>query len=223
MKILLIEDDADVARAVRAHLRADFTVTVAAKGAQGLERLDGEKYQLVILDLNLPDMPGKRICEQIRQADKEVPILILTGTADTEIQIELLTAGADDYVTKPFDSRQLRARIDALLRRSGLTAGATLKTHDLVMDTRRRQVTRAGSSIALRRKEYDILEYLMRHKGQAVTRDMICDEVWDRAVRPNSIDVHIKHLRDKVDRPFAAELIKTLHGIGYMVKDVQIE
>jgi DNA-binding response OmpR family regulator len=221
IKILIIEDDVDLARSVKLYLHKDFSVTIATSGADGLKKFDEDSFHLVMLDLKLPDRSGLEVCQVLRQKEKEVPIIVLTGVVDPETQIRLLDAGADDYVTKPFDGRQLRARIDALLRRTGLISKSTLTTHDLTIDTRKRQVTRAGVSVQLRRKEYDILEYLTRNKGQAMSRAMIFQNVWDdKDWRPNSIDVHIKHLRDKVDRPFEVPLIETAHGIGYMVKDL---
>jgi two-component system, OmpR family, response regulator len=219
-KILFIEDDADLAHGIGVFLDSDFDLTVTSNGAGGLKKFKRQAYDLVMLDLSLPDMPGLKVCQKLRQLDQEVPIFVLTGTADTEVQIELLNAGADDYLVKPFDGRQLRARIKALLRRSGLSSPAILRTHNLVMDTQKRAVRRGEEVISLRRKEYDILEYLMRHKGQVVTKATLFDHVWGKGVRPNSIDVHIKRLRDKVDRPFEVPLIETAHSVGYLVKDI---
>jgi DNA-binding response OmpR family regulator len=222
-KILFIEDDADLARGISTNLDKEYVLDIASTGAEGIKKFRRDTYHLVMLDLKLPDMPGLEVCQQLRQMEKGTPILILTGTDDTDVQIQLLDAGADDYVIKPFDSRQLKARINALLRRSGLADLITLKTHDLVINTQSREVKRGQAAIPLRRKEYDILEYLTRNKGRVVTRVMICDNVWDKGARPNSIDVHIKHLRDKVDRPFSTPLIETTHGIGYLVKDLPVQ
>jgi len=221
IKILIIEDDVDLAQSVKFYLRKDFAITVATTGAEGLAKFKQETFSLVMLDLKLPDYSGLEVCKKLRKLEKEIPIIVLTGVADPEVQINLLDAGADDYVTKPFDGRQLRARIDALLRRTGLISKAILKSHDLVIDTRKRHVERAGTVIPLRRKEYDILEYLLRNKGHTKSRTMIFDNVWnDKEGQPNSIDVHIKYLRDKVDRPFDVQLIETVHGVGYLVKDL---
>ncbi|HTE57158.1 MAG TPA: response regulator transcription factor [Verrucomicrobiae bacterium] len=219
-KILFIEDDADLAHGISVFLDADFDLSITSNGTKGLKQFKRQAYDLVMLDLSLPDMPGLKVCQKIRQLDKEVPIFVLTGTTDTEVQIELLNAGADDYLVKPFDGRQLKARISALLRRSGLASPAVLRTHDLIMDTQKRKVRRGTETLSLRRKEYDILEYLMRNKGQIVTKATLFDHVWGKGVRPSSIDVHIKHLRDKVDRPFEVPLIETAHGVGYSVKDI---
>jgi len=220
IKVLIIEDDVSLALGIKRYLDKDFGISIAASGAEGLEQFKKESYHLVLLDLNLPDMSGLVVCEKLRQLEKEIPILILTGIDDSETQIKLLDIGADDYVTKPFEGRQLRARIDALLRRTGLTSKSVLRSHDLTIDTRKREVKRGNVAISLRRKEYDILEYLTRNKGQAMTRAMIFDNVWGKEGWPNSIDVHIKHIRDRVDRPFDVPLVETAHGIGYRVKDL---
>ncbi|HUS26132.1 MAG TPA: response regulator transcription factor [Nevskiaceae bacterium] len=223
IKVLIIEDDDDLARGIRAFLHKDFSIHIATSGAEGLKKFEQAHYHLVMLDLKLPDMLGLAVCQALRRMEQETPILVLTGNDNMEDQIKLLDAGADDYVVKPFDGRQLRARIDALLRRTGLTSKSMLQTHDLTIDTRKRQVKRAGDIITLRRKEYDILEYLTRNKGQTMTRALIFDNVWEGEGWSNSLEVHIKHLRDRVDRPFDTSLIETIHGVGYLVKDLPVK
>lgn len=224
LKILIIEDDIDLASGLKLYLQKDFSITTASSGAEGIEKFGKEKYNLVILDLKLPDRSGLDVCKALQETGEETPIIVLTGIADPEVQIDLLEAGADDYVTKPFEGRQLRARIDALLRRTGFTSKSMLRTHDLVIDSRKRLVKRNDVVIHLRRKEFEILEFLTRNKGQALTRTMIFDNVWkDKEWQPNSIDVHIKYLRDKVDRPFETPLIETVHGVGYLVKDLPVQ
>jgi DNA-binding response OmpR family regulator len=220
--ILIIEDDHDLAQSLSNYMQQDFTVTVAQNGKQGIKKFTTKNYQLVLLDLRLPDLPGIEVCQALRQHNADTPLLILTGMADAETQIQLLNAGADDYVTKPFDGRQLRARINALLRRSGASTNKRLQTHDLMVDTVKHQVKRGDSIVLLRRKEYDILEYLLQNKGRILTRSMIFDNVWETEGWPNSIDVHIKHLRDKIDRPFDTPLIETAHGVGYSIKDLPV-
>src|SRR5262249_38783942 len=148
------------------------------------------------------------------------PILVLTGIDDLNSRVALLNAGADDYVTKPFSIAELKARLGAILRRAPNSYNSSvLSVQDLTIDSERRPVERRGVVIALRRKEFDILEYLVRNSGRPVTRAMILDHVWDgtKDAWNNTVDVHIKHLRDKVDRPFDAPLIKTAYGIGYMI------
>jgi two-component system OmpR family response regulator len=170
----------------------------------------------------LPDKNGYEVCKSLRAAQLNTPILILTAVTDVPSKITVLNAGADDYVTKPFNMSELKARINAVLRRSPVISEAKiLEIHDLVIDPGRRQVMRSGKTITLRRKEFDILEYLVRNRGRAVTRAMIVEHAWDtnKETWHNTVDVHIKHLRDKVDRPFKQPLIKTAYGIGYMVID----
>jgi two-component system OmpR family response regulator len=173
----------------------------------------------------LPDMAGYDICKDIRSSGSEVPILILTGNKDLGSRVGMLNAGADDYLVKPFSVAELRARLNALLRRAPAKFGPDmLAVQDLVLDPNRREVERGGKRITLRRKEFDILEYLVRNKGRAVTRSMIFDHVWESTSEKwsNTVDVHIKYLRDKIDRPFAVPLIKTAYGVGYMIDDVNV-
>ncbi len=223
MKLLLIEDSWLLIDSLKRHLSKRFVVDVAQTGKEGLRHIESGEHDLVILDLTLPDMGGLAVCRSIRSAKNSVPILILTGVKEYETRVELLNAGADDYVTKPFNIAELEARVRALLRRgSKAHSSGLLQVGDLVLDPSRRQVTRGGKAIELRRKEFDILEYLVRNAGHAVTRPMILSHVWEAGKQGwnNTVDVHIKHLRDKVDRPFGAPLIKTAYGIGYLVEDV---
>jgi two-component system OmpR family response regulator len=168
-------------------------------------------------------MNGYDICRAIRMAQVDTPIIILTGSADVTSRVTLLNAGADDYLTKPFSVAELRARLAAILRRPPATAAHdTFSILDLTLDPFSRHVERNGVPILLRRKEFDILEYLLRNRGRPVTRAMILDHAWDgsKDTWNNTVDVHIKHLRDKIDRPFGTPLIKTAYGIGYMIDDM---
>lgn len=222
MKILIIEDNQLLAESLKRHLRVSFTVDIANTGEEGIEQARSIQYGVIILDLGLPDMNGYDVCNELRAARVNTPILILSAVKDTLSRVRLLDCGADDYVTKPFDSNELRARITALLRRgSQAPVEEIIRIHDLVIDVGRRRVRRAGVSITLRRKEFDILEYLVQNRGRTVTRAMIVDHVWEAGKEGwnNTVDVHIKHLRDKVDRPFKVPLIKTAYGVGYMVDD----
>ena len=178
---------------------------------------------VIVLDLSLPDKSGYDVCRSIRLAQISTPIIILTGATDVTSRVTLLNAGADDYLTKPFSVAELRARLGALLRRSPTPISTEIfQVQDLVVDPHRRRVERGGVQIMLRRKEFDILEYLMRNRGRPVTRSMILDHAWDgtKDTWNNTVDVHIKHLRDKVDRPFGSPLIRTAYGIGYMIDDM---
>jgi len=222
MKLLLIEDNRSLADSLKKHLGKNFLVDVARTGEEGQRHALTNSHDVIVLDLNLPDTNGADVCKNIRNAQITTPILILTAVADIPSRVSLLNAGADDYLTKPFSIAELRARLGALLRRvpASYTPGV-LTICDLTVDPNRRKVERAGIPISLRRKEFDILEYLIRNRGRAVTRAMILDHAWDtnKETWHNTVDVHIKHLRDKVDRPFSAPLIKTAYGIGYMIDE----
>jgi two-component system copper resistance phosphate regulon response regulator CusR len=223
MKILLIEDNRPLADGLKKQLGKNFVVDIARTGEEGLQRALTDGQDIVILDLSLPDKGGLEICQAVRSARVNTPILILTGANDVTSKVTLLNAGADDYLTKPFSVAELRARLGALTRRPPTPISPKIfKIHDLTLDPRRRRVERAGTPIPLRRKEFDILEYLVRNRGRPVTRSMILDHAWDgtKDAWNNTVDVHIKHLRDKIDRPFDTPLIKTAYGIGYMIDDM---
>ncbi|HEX3569079.1 MAG TPA: response regulator transcription factor [Candidatus Saccharimonadales bacterium] len=222
MKLLLVEDNRSLAESLKQQLRKKFIVDLARTGEDGLRQIYNGSHDLLILDLNLPDMNGYDICRTIRESSNTMPILILTGIAEVESRVRLLNVGADDYLIKPFNFAELSARVNALLRRRPSTTHVNvLRVKDLVLDVDRRKVTRNDIPITLRRKEFDILEYLMRNSGRTITRAMILDHVWENGKEGwnNTVDVHIKHLRDRVDRPFAEPLIKTAYGIGYIVDD----
>lgn len=222
MKLLIIEDNRSLAESLKDHLRSMFTVEVAHTGEEGLRKAYGGGFDVIILDLHLPDKNGYEICKALRTNRIGIPIIILTAEADVSSKVTLLNGGADDYVIKPFSIAELRARLSALLRRVPSNYNnSVIIVNDLVVDPARRRVERGGVSIPLRRKEFDILEYLARNRGRAVTRAMILDHAWDanKDTWHNTVDVHIKHLRDKIDRPFGGKLIKTAYGIGYMLDD----
>ncbi|HEY5806203.1 MAG TPA: response regulator transcription factor [Candidatus Saccharimonadales bacterium] len=223
MKLLLIEDNRTLSDGLKKQLSKSFVVEAVRTGEEGIQHALAGGQDVIILDLSLPDKSGYEVCHSIRRADVKTPILILTGIADITSRVTLLNAGADDYLTKPFSVAELRARLNALLRRPPITIAAGIfRIQDLVIDPSRRRVERAGTHIPLRRKEFDILEYLVRNRGRPVTRSMILDHAWDGTKDSwnNTVDVHIKHLRDKIDRPFGSPLIKTAYGIGYMIDDM---
>lgn len=225
MKLLIVEDNHWLAESIQSFLSKEFLVDTASTGEEGLQKASSIQYAVIILDLNLPDINGYDVCQKLRKQQITTPILILTGAKAPEDCVRLLDGGADDYLTKPFNRAELRARIFALTRRRALIPNANLLTvKDLTIDVARRHVNRSGKDIALRRKEFDILEYLVANRGRVVTRQMIIDHAWsgDQQGWNNTVDVHIKHLRDKVDRPFKPALIKTAYGIGYMVDDAAI-
>lgn len=222
MKILLIEDNLRLAERVKYYLGKNFIVDIASTGEEGKAKALATPYAVILLDLNLPDVHGLEVCQELRTAKLTTPILVISGIKESNSKINLLDCGADDYLVKPFDPRELTARIHALFRRHRQGYNHHILTvKDLTIDINRRHVERAGKNIVLRRKEFDILEYLVSNQGRAVTRNMILNHAWDTTKESwhNTIDVHIKYLRDKVDKPFDTPLIKTAYGVGYMVDD----
>jgi two-component system, OmpR family, response regulator len=222
MKILYIDDNRLLIDSVKKLLENAYIVDHACTGSDGIQKAGAIRYSLILLDLTLPDMKGLEVCRQLRDTGITAPILVLTAQKDPQTSVCLLDSGADDYMTKPFNGSVLRARISALLRRGeDLHEERVIGVGDLTVNVTRRRVWRSGVSIPLRKKEFDILEYLVANQGQALTRAMILDHVWESGTEGwnNTVDVHIKHLRDKVDRPFDKQLIKTAYGIGYMVDD----
>lgn len=221
MKLLLIEDDAFMVAALRRGLNQSYLVDAVATGTEGLHEAEVGSYDAVVLDLMLPDMLGVTVCQRLRQKGIGTPILVLTARADVKDKVLVLDAGADDYLTKPFSLEELRVRLRVLVRREPKTARTSqLAVGDLTVDIATRRVNRGEVPIKLRRKEYALLEYLMHHAGTVVTRAMITDHVWEGgdSLWTNAVDVHIKYLRDKIDRPFECAMIKTVHGVGYMLE-----
>lgn len=224
MKVLVVEDNMHLAARIKQQLTSSCIVDVVHSGAAALQQAEAVDYSVIVLDLKLPDMHGLAICKRLRAAQNTTPLLILTGLANNTLRVRLLNAGADDYLLKPFDGDELVARVRALARRQRHQyTTSTMTVDDLELNIDRRQAQRAGIPISLRRKEFSILEYLMRNNGRAVSRQMILDYAWEEGVEHwnNTVDVHIKHLRDKVDRPFHRPLIKTAYGIGYMMDEKQ--
>lgn len=221
MKLLFIEDNTSLINSIKDYLGAECEVESCAQGYEGIQLAQRGGYDAIVLDLGLPDMTGREVCAAIRKTQVTTPILVLSGSSEPAMKVALLRAGADDYVTKPFHGVELKARLLALMRRGHFDPEAPylLKVDSLVLDPSKRKVEREGKSIDLRRKEFDILEYLMRNRGKIVTRSMIMDNVWsaDTESWNNTVDVHIKYLRDKVDRPFGQKLIRTAYGLGYSI------
>jgi len=223
LKVLLVEDNERVSRFVVKGLReAGHTVDHVENGRDGLFHAAGETYDAIVMDRMLPgQIDGLGIIETLRGSGNRTPILILSALSSVDERIKGLRAGGDDYLTKPFAFGELLARLDALVRRmQGEDVAAThLAVGDLQMDLRSRKVTRGARSIALQPREFQLLEYLMRHVGQVVTRTMLLENVWDYHFDPqtNIVDVHISNLRQKIESPGEAPLVKTVRGAGYMM------
>lgn len=222
MKILLIEDDKNTAEAVKNGLKSHYyTVDSVFTGGEGEINAEVNDYDLVIIDIMLPDIDGIEVCRRIRSSGIKTPILMLTARLSVEDKVTALDNGADDYLTKPFNLAELLARVRALMRRDvNSLKNNKLKAADLILDTTTYMVKRTDKTIDLRKKELEILEYLMRNKGKVMSRSMIFEHVWDENSNPftNVVDVHIRYLREKIDLPFREQLIKTVHGIGYKIE-----
>lgn len=222
MKLLLVEDNQRLAERISYHLRKSYVVDVVENGEDALDKVKSIEYGVILLDLGLPDMSGLEVCKNMRLLKVNNPILVLTGNAEMTDRINLLNAGADDYVTKPFNTDELKARIAAVGRRQNRShIRSIIEYRDLKIDIDQHKVSRSGVEINLRRKEFDILEYLITNRGRILTRDMIMNHVWSSQTNSwtSTVDVHIKHLRDKVDRPFEEAYIKTAYGLGYKIDE----
>ena len=224
MRALIIEDDEVVSKFIAKGLRQHgYLVDVARDGRDGLFHALEQAYDVMVVDRMLPGLDGLAVLKTVRSAGNTTPILILSALAEVDNRVEGLRAGGDDYLTKPFAFSELIARLEALQRRprGGVAADTLYRAGDLELDPRRRTVTRAGDPIRLLPREFALLEYLMRHRGQVVTRTMLLENVWDYHFDPqtNVVDVHVSRLRAKVDRPFSDPLIETVRGVGYRLRD----
>jgi len=221
MHILIVEDDKRITSNIEKILIAQgYQVTTSYNAEEGLYLAKEEKYDAVILDWMLPDESGIKLCEKLRTQHNPTPILMLTAKSQLEDKVEGLTSGADDYLTKPFAKEELLARIKALIRRSLKTEGSPLiEIADLKINTNTAQVTRAGKNINLAPREYDLLEYLAQHKNCIIDRMTLLHHVWGEDIDPfsNTVDVHIRYLRKKIDQGFVRSLIKTVKNKGYMI------
>jgi DNA-binding response OmpR family regulator len=218
MRILIAEDDAPLATFIAKAFKSEDHVTeIAASGEDALHRLQRTKYELLILDLNLPVISGTEVLARVRGRDPDIPILILTATEDIAERVACLDAGADDYLTKPFSFSELSARIRAVLRRKNSPGQAVLQVADLELDYLRRTVHRGGRLIDLTPKELALLEYFMRNPGRRITRNMIIEHVWKLSpdTMTNVVDVYVNYLRKKIDEGAKVKLIRTVRGVGY--------
>jgi len=222
VRILVVEDDKKVARALREGLQAEhYDVRVAPTGEEGFFLVNHEVFDLVLLDLMLPRRDGVEVLTTLRKRGLQTPVLILTAKDTVDDRVQGLDLGADDYLVKPFAFPELVARIRALLRRGRMDQVLKLQLDDLEMDLLTRRVTRRGLTLDLTAKEFELLEYLLRHQGRVVSREMLARDVWQVAARAtpldNVIDVSIARLRRKIDDPFEKKLLHTLRGVGFML------
>ena len=224
MRILVVEDEKKVARALREGLEAEYyDGTVSHTGEDGFYELNAQSFDLIVLDLMLPGRDGLDILRTARQHGVTAPVLILTARDGVDDRVLGLECGADDYLVKPFAFPELLARIRAQLRRGRPDQALKLKLADLSMDLVTRRVTRGGRALQLTEREYELLEYLLRHAGNIVSREMLARDVWEEAGRDattdNLIDVHIARLRRKLDDPFVVKLLKTVRGVGFVLTE----
>ncbi len=222
MKILLVEDDKDVANFIMKGLTEKGNVVDhAAAGKDGLFLASTGDYEVIILDRMLPEIDGLKIVKTIRASGNLTPVLILSALGDVDDRVKGLAMGGDDYLVKPFAFSELLARIEALVRRSSGSEEhqVELQAADLTLDLLSRKVTRGDQAIELQSREFKLLEYMLRHKGQVVTRTMLLENVWDYNFDPqtNVIDVHVSRLRNKIDKDFPKQIIKTIRGAGYII------
>jgi heavy metal response regulator len=222
MRMLLVEDEKKVADFVARGLRAEtYALDVAYDGTIGWEMASKRQYDLIILDLMLPGMNGAELLRRVRQNGGTAAVLVLTARDSTNDKVEIFEAGADDYLTKPFAFAELLVRVKALLRRPPTDRAHVLRVADLEVDRLSQQVRRSGKRLELTSKEYALLEYLMAHAGQVLSRTMIVEHVWDQSFEnlTNIVDVYVRHLRTKVDDGFPTKLIHTVRGAGYSISD----
>ena len=221
MKILLVEDEKKVADFIKKGLTEEFyTVDAAADGEEGLFMAENSEYDLMILDVMLPEINGIELCGKIRTRNIKTPIMMLTAVDATESKVKGLDSGADDYLTKPFVFDEFLARVRSLLRRPSLAADL-LKAADLVLDPVKHEVLRGGRKIDLTWKEFALLEYMMRNKGRILSRTKIFENIWsyDIETSSNIVDVYVSYLRDKIDKRHSQKLIHTVRGAGYILKE----
>ncbi|MCP9466012.1 MAG: response regulator transcription factor [Candidatus Nanosynbacter sp. P5B_S4_bin.39.1] len=222
MRVLLIEDDVTIARLLKEGLEDEsYAVDVANDGSEGYRTAAADDYDVIILDIMLPEMNGYEVCRALRNDGNKTPILMLTARDAERDIVEGLDTGADDYLAKPFSFDVLLARIRALLRRTNEKLEEIIQVGDLKLDPSSKRVTRASQEISLTAKEYGVLEYLMRNKGKVLSKEQIISHVWDfdADVLPNNVELFIMFLRRKIDKPFKSKLIYTVSGFGYKLEE----
>ena len=223
MRILVVEDEVKLAEALRKGLSDnEHSVTVAHSGEDGFFLLHEQTFELVILDIMLPGRDGLEILSTLRRRGIDIPVILLTARDSVEDRVQGLDAGADDYLVKPFALPELLARIRALRRRGKTEVQQKLRLGDLELDAGGRSVTRGGRELELTAREFELLEYLLRHQGHVVSREMLARDIWKESARftplDNVIDVHIARLRRKIDDEFAEKLVHTVRGVGFVLR-----
>jgi len=221
MRILLVEDNKRLSDSLRATLQDDgYAVDVAYDGLDGEEMALSPVYDVIILDIMLPGKDGVSVCRSLRNQRIVTPIIMLTARDALDDRVQGLDSGADDYLVKPFEVAELRARLRALLRRDAAAKTGAIQIADLILDPAQHRVTRAGQDMELTAKEFALLEYLMRHANHLITREMAEQHLWsdDHLVASNVVDVYIRRLRRKIDDPFEPKLLETLRGAGYRLR-----
>ena len=221
MRVLLVEDELRMAAAIARALRAEGIVAdVASTGTRGAAMAHGEQYDVLILDVMLPDFDGVELCRRLRRDNVWVPIIMLTARDAIEDRVRGLDHGADDYVTKPFSLAELLARLRALARRGPVPRPVVLEVGSLRLDPARRQVWRGGVEIMLSAREFSLLETFMRRPGQVLSHLQLLDAAWDLGYeqRSNVVEVYVRYLREKIDRPFGLAALETVRGVGYRLR-----
>lgn len=222
MRILIVEDEYKIARSIKKGLEQElYAVDIGCSGNEGLDLAVTQAYDLIILDIMLPGIDGVELCRKLREQNIQTPVLMLTAKGQTSDKVNGLNSGADDYMAKPFAFEELLARVRALARRPKSSLGTVLCVEDLALDTLRHSVRRGEKGIRLSKKEYALLDYLLRHPGQTLTKEQIISHVWDydADILPNTVEVYIGYLRNKIDKPFpdSSQLIHTVRGFGYKI------